>query len=129
MKFGWFVVYETDESGATVRGSLTTLLRAVRSGGDIKISDGDASVYRKCDRVQIFEIADIEHVGCEVNNEISMVNGVDPFALRGTPYWTFSWFDTLGNYGLARVSIYGGANLGQAALTDRFGIIWFARVH
>ncbi len=126
---GWVVVYETDDTGATVRGNLSNLLNAVRSGGDIKIAErSGAFQLRICDQVIIFLIGADEHVGCGVNNRVALVNPTYPLALRSTPYITYEWFDTFGQHGLARASIYGGANLGQSTVANLFNIIWYARV-
>lgn len=124
---GWVVVYESDDLGATVRGSLKKLIRAVKSGGDIKIATGDATYYRTCNHVSIFTVGTDYHVCCEITH-VSLANGINPLTLRPTPYMAYTWLDTFGNYGLARASIYGGADLGQTVRENVFGIIWFAKV-
>ena len=125
---GWIVAYETDASGATTRGSLAKLIRAVESGADIKIATDNGTIYRTCDSVSIVPIAGAQHIGCAINNQISLLSSVDPTTIRPAPYRTFYWWDTAGNTALARASIYGGANLGQSSNTGIFGVTWFARV-
>ncbi|MCP5079153.1 MAG: hypothetical protein GY951_14000 [Psychromonas sp.] len=125
---GWVIVYQTDDLGATTRGNLVKLVNAVKSGADIKVAIGGATSYRLCSHTSIFTIVTDEHVGCQVNTSVALLSSVNPPVMRPTPYRTYSWFDTTGNYALARASIYGGANLGQSVITNRFDTIWFARI-
>ena len=128
---GWVVAYETDSTGATVRGSLDRLISAVRSGADIKVGIGaPATAFRPCDFVDIFtDASSVEHVGCSLNNTPAAILGsLDPLTLRANPYIAYQWFDTLRRSAIVRVSIFGGASQGSAINAIGSPMIWFAKV-
>lgn len=124
---GWVVAYETDSVGSVERGTLKRLLRAMRAGADVKVMVDDQYV-RTCDFVEAFSVGGVEHLGCQSTN-VALVNGVEPIVVvRSPPYLTYEWIDTRGQYGLARASVYGGADLGRTAITLNSKLTWFARV-
>ncbi len=128
---GWVVAYETDATGAVVRGSLNRLVAAARSGGDIKVGLGDpATAFRPCDLIDIFQDANlVEQVGCSLNNTpASILSGLNPLTLRPSPYIAYQWWDTLRRSAIVRVSIFGGTNVGSSTGTVSTSMVWYARV-
>ena len=117
----------TDAAGAPLRGSLKKLIRAVRSGADIKIATDQGTEFRPCSRVSLVQVAGETHVACNNMDTVALTSSSDPLTLRPIPIQAINYFDTAGQQGVARVSVYGGADLGQSTSTV-LEITWFARV-
>ncbi len=128
---GWVVAYESDATGATVRGSISRLVRAARAGADIKIRLNGTTLDQtfSCASIIIYESSPgNENLACSVNDRTSLIDeaSLPAVVVRTSPYFTRFVYTTNGEFVLVRTTLT-GANVGTTTGTQQ-NLTWFARV-
>ena len=128
---GWVVAYENDATGATVRGSLSRLVRAARAGADIKIMLDGTTLDQtfSCASIIIYESGSgNEHLACSVNDRTSLIDetALPAVVVRASPYFTRLLYTTNGEFVLVRTTLT-GSDVGTTTGTQH-NLTWFARV-
>lgn len=127
---GYVLALESDASGATVRGSLSRLVRSVRAGADIKLVLNDTTLDQSfaCDSLVVFSSGADEHLACTVLTHATLydASALPNVVPRATPYFTRFLFTTTGPFILVRTT-FSGADAGTTTGTQ-YNLSWYAKV-
>jgi hypothetical protein len=122
----WSFVYEHDEDGVPISGSIDKLRRAVARGADVKVSFSTPQLgmvnYLKCIETLLY---DEGSVSCVLTPELSVFSYPSGPGLGFQPnaFWYFGIVNTLGELDSSRWSI--GEHVDRGHTRDRVPAKWY----